>query len=177
MAEGGPGPIVLPPRSLVLLIGPSGCGKSTFARRHFRTTEVLSSDHCRALIADDENDMAATRDAFDLLHTIAGRRLARGRLTVVDATNVQARARRPLLALAAEHHRPAVAIVFDLPLEVCLERNRRRADHRIPAEAVRRQWEQLQRSLPGLPNEGVQGVYILATAEDVDRALVEREPG
>ena len=86
--------ISIPELSLVILIGPSGCGKSTFARKHFLSTEIVSSDVCRALVADDENDQTATGDAFDLLHEIVRKRLARGRLTVVDATNVQPEARK-----------------------------------------------------------------------------------
>ena len=101
------GPSTVPELSLVVLIGASGSGKSTFARRHFRPTEVLSSDACRGLVADDENDQARHRDAFDVLHFIAAKRLAAGRLTVVDATNVQPEARQPLVALAREHHVPA----------------------------------------------------------------------
>src|SRR4030095_1976488 len=96
--------ISIPKLSLVVLIGPSGSGKSTFARRHFLPSEVLSSDFCRGLVGDDENDQAATKDAFELLHYIAAKRLARGRLTVIDATNVQPEARRPLVALAREFH-------------------------------------------------------------------------
>src|SRR3954466_4282128 len=107
--------IVLPELSLVVLIGPSGAGKSTFARKHFRPTEVLSSDYCRGLVSDDENNQAATTDAFAVLHFIAGKRLAAGRLTVVDATNVQKTARQPLLDLAREHNVIPVAIVFNLP--------------------------------------------------------------
>ena len=93
----------IPELSLVALVGVSGSGKSTFARAHFRPTEVISSDFCRGLVSDDENDQAAAPDAFDVLHYIAGKRLARGRLTVVDATNVQPEARRALVALAREH--------------------------------------------------------------------------
>ena len=92
----------LPDPSLVVLIGASGSGKSSFARAHFRGTEVISSDFCRGLVADDENDQAATADAFAVLNFVAGRRLAQPRLTVVDATNVQREARRPLVALARE---------------------------------------------------------------------------
>lgn len=62
--------------SLVVLIGASGSGKSTFARRHFKPTEIISSDFCRGLVADDENDQSASGDAFDVLHYIAGKRLA-----------------------------------------------------------------------------------------------------
>src|ERR1043165_2730585 len=96
--------ITVPELALVVLIGPSGCGKSTFARKHFKTTEVLSSDYCRGLVSDDENNQAATKDAFDVLHFIARKRLVAGRLTVVDATNVQPEARKPLVELAREFH-------------------------------------------------------------------------
>ena len=105
-ADGGLQPvnITIPELSLVVLIGPSGCGKSSFARTHFKPTEVLSSDFCRGLVSDDENEQAATKDAFEVLHYIARKRLAAGRLTVVDATNVQPEARKPLVALAREFH-------------------------------------------------------------------------
>jgi predicted kinase len=105
----------IPELSLVVLIGPSGCGKSTFARKHFKPTEVMSSDGFRALVSDDENDQSSTDDAFAALHFVAARRLARGKLTVVDATNVQPEARKPLVALAREYHVLPVAIVIDLP--------------------------------------------------------------
>src|SRR5258705_8917305 len=94
----------IPKLSLVLLIGPSGSGKSTFARKHFLPTEILSSDACRGMISDDENDQAATKEAFEVLRFIAGKRLALGKLTVIDATNVQPEARKPLVALARQHH-------------------------------------------------------------------------
>src|SRR5437868_1455571 len=118
--------ISIPNLSLVVLIGPSGSGKSTFARKHFRPTEVLSSDACRALVSDDENDQAVTNEAFQVLHFVAARRLALGRLTVVDATNVQPEARRPLVELARQYHCLPVAVVLNLPERVCQERNRSR---------------------------------------------------
>src|ERR687896_749991 len=115
--------LTVPEPSLVVLVGPSGAGKSTFARAHFRPTEIVSSDACRGIVADDENDLAATEDAFDLLHYIAAKRLKRGKLAVVDATNVQPEARRPLVRLAREHHLLPVAIVFNVPEKLCRERN------------------------------------------------------
>jgi protein phosphatase len=118
--------IKIPKLSLVVLVGPSGSGKSTFARRHFLPTEVLSSDYCRGLISDDENDQAATNDAFEVLHFIGAKRLARGRLTVIDATNVQPEARKPLVQLAKKFHCLPVAIVLNPPEKVCHERNRDR---------------------------------------------------
>src|SRR6202163_264634 len=96
--------ITIPNLSLVVLIGPSGSGKSTFARKHFLPTEILSSDACRGMVSDDENNQAVTNEAFALLHFIAAQRLALGRLTVIDATNVQPEARKPLVELARKHH-------------------------------------------------------------------------
>src|SRR5918998_5636340 len=118
--------LTIPDLSLVALVGPSGCGKSTFARKHFRPTEVLSSDFFRGLVSDDEGDQSASKDAFELLHFAAARRLARRRLTVVDATNVQPEGRKQLLELARRYHYLAAAIVFDLPEELCQAHNQRR---------------------------------------------------
>ncbi|MGQ4354479.1 polynucleotide kinase-phosphatase [Streptomyces drozdowiczii] len=162
--------------SLVVLIGASGSGKSTFARRHFKPTEVISSDFCRGLVADDENDQSASKDAFDVLHYIAGKRLAAGRLTVVDATNVQAEARRQLVRLAREYDVLSIAVVLDLPEEVCLARNAARPDRAdMPRHVVQRHRRELRRSLRGLEREGFRKVHILRTEEEADRAEVVLE--
>lgn len=123
--------VTVPELALVVLIGPSGSGKSTFARAHFKQTEVLSADYCRGLVSDDENDQASTPAAFEVLHFIASMRLTFAKLTVVDATNVQEEARKPLVALARKYHCLPVAIVFDLPEKICQERNRGRADRKF----------------------------------------------
>src|SRR5438128_6323264 len=104
--------LTIPELSFIVLIGVSGSGKSTFARKHFKPTEVLSSDYCRGLVSDDENSQVATGDAFEVLHFIAAKRLAAGKLTVVDATNVQPEARKPLVELARKFHVIPVGIVF-----------------------------------------------------------------
>ncbi|HRI71879.1 MAG TPA: AAA family ATPase, partial [Polyangium sp.] len=96
--------ISIPELSLVVLVGPSGSGKSSFGRKHFKPTEVISSDVCRGLVSDDENNQSATGDAFEVLHFIAAKRLAAGKLTVIDATNVQPESRKPLVNLAREYH-------------------------------------------------------------------------
>src|SRR5213595_1610873 len=106
--------LMIPDLAVVALVGPSGSGKSSFARKHFRPTEVLSSDFCRGLVSDNENDQAATNDAFDLLHYIARKRLTAGKLTVIDATNVQPESRKPLVELAREYHVLPCAIVLDV---------------------------------------------------------------
>src|SRR5262249_12291788 len=156
-----------PELSLVVLIGPSGAGKSTFARKHFRPTEVLSSDFCRGLVRDDETDQAATADAFAVLHFIAAKRLAAGRLTVIDATNVQAEARKPLLALAREYHILPVVVAFDLSEKLCAERNRGRPDRAFGPHVVRQQCQQLRRALRELKREGFRQVHVLASPEEV----------
>jgi protein phosphatase len=168
--------ISIPELSLVLLVGPSGCGKSSFARKHFLPTEVVSSDFCRALVSDNENDQSATGDAFDLLHEIIRKRLTRGRLTVVDATNVQPEARKPLIALAKEFHLFAEAIVFDLPERLCQDRNALRPDRQFGPHVVRNQSQQLRRSLRGLEREGIRHVFKLSSTEEVDSVTIERQP-
>jgi protein phosphatase len=170
------GVLAIPELCLVTLIGISGSGKSTFAARHFAATEVISSDFCRALVSDDENDQSATRDAFDVLNFIAAKRLAAGRLTVIDATSVQPEARRPLVALAREHHVLAVAIVLDVPEKVCAARNAARPDRSFGAHVLRQQHSQLRRSLSGLRREGFHRVYVLSGEAEVASAALEREP-
>lgn len=165
----------LPATALVVLIGVAGCGKSTFASRHWRETEVVSSDHCRALVADDPGDQGASADAFAVLHLIVEARLRRGLLTVVDATNVTAGARRRPLALARGRGTPPVAIVFDLPLDVCLRRNAGRS-RRVDEDVVAQQYADLRASLPQLADEGFHTIHRFETPEQVDAAVVVREP-
>ena len=168
--------ITIPELALVALVGPSGSGKSTFARKHFARTEVLSSDDCRALVSDDENDQTVTTDAFAVLHFVGARRLARGKLVVVDATNVQVEARKPLVALAREHHVIPVAIVFDLPERLCSDRKRDRPNREFGPHVIRQQRSQLKRSLRNLRREGFRHVYVFQSPEEVDAASVERQP-
>lgn len=164
----------IPDFALVALVGASGSGKSTFAARHFRPTEVLSSDAFRGAVCDDENDQAASADAFEALYTVARMRLRRRLLTVIDATNVQADARRQVLALAREQHALAVAIVLDLPAKLCIERNSARTDRRLGAHVVRQQTSLLRQALRELGREGFRYVYALRSAEEVEAAQIER---
>jgi protein phosphatase len=164
--------LTIPGNGLVLLIGAAGSGKSTFARKHFKTTEIVSSDALRAAVSDDEGDQSASADAFQLLRLIAAKRLQRGRLTVIDATNVQAKARRGLLRLAALKSAPSTAIVLNLPVAVCLARNQARADRRVSPEVVEKQVADLTQSLPGLEREGYLHVYVLDNAKDIDSARI-----
>lgn len=166
----------LPELSFVVLIGPSGSGKSTFARRHFKPTEILSSDVYRGLVSDDENDQTSTEDAFDALYFVARKRLAAGRLTVLDATNVQLESRKRAVAVAREFHMLPVAIVFDVPERLCHERNRARPDRTFGPHVVRQQMQQMHRGLRDLQKEGFRHVYRMGSPEEVDGAAVVREP-
>ena len=164
----------IPELSLIVLIGASGAGKSSFARRHFKPTEVLSSDFCRGLVSDDENSQSATKDAFDVLHYIAAKRLAAGLLTVVDATNVQPESRAPLVALAREYHCLPVAVVLDVTERICHERNQERVDRNFGPHVIRQQTQQLRRSLRHLKREGFRHVFVLSP-EEIEQAAIERQ--
>jgi protein phosphatase len=168
--------ITLPELSLVVLIGASGSGKSTFARQHFLPTEVISSDYCRGLVSDDENNQAATSDAFELLHFIVAKRLAAGKLTVIDATNVQPESRKPLLELARKYHCISAAIVLDLPENLCGDRNQQRPNRNFGSHVVRRHVQSLRKSLRNLDREGFRYVYVLRSPEEIDAVEVARQP-
>lgn len=164
----------LPAAGLVLLVGVSGSGKSTFAAAHFKPTEVISSDFCRALVSDDESDQSATSDAFDVLNYIVGTRLRRGLLTVVDATNVQTSSRASLIKLAKSHDVLVDAIVFDVDLSVVAERTARRTDRAIGAHVIERQYRDLHQSMRRLRKEGFRRVHTLTLA-DSEAVQIRRE--
>lgn len=166
-------PIRLPSDALVVLVGVAASGKSTFAARHFGPTRIVSSDALRAMITDDSGAQEATDDAFDLLHRLIAMRLRRGRLTIVDATNVEGWAREQLVAIARRHRRPAVAIVLDLPLDIALERNATRAAPRPPPAAIRRQHRLLGGSIASLESEGFAAVHVMRSAAAIDEVRIE----
>lgn len=166
----------IPELSLVLLIGPSGCGKSTFARRHFAPTEVVSSDRIRGMVCDDEASQAVSQDAFELLHDLVARRLKWRRFTVVDATNVKAEARKPLLELAQRYHYLTAAIVFDLDEQICQEHNLQRQGRTVPPSVITFQRANLDRTRESLSHEGVHRVFVLRSLEEIAQVSIERLP-
>lgn len=168
--------IKIPEFALIVLIGASGSGKSTFAAKHFVPFETVSSDFCRGLVSNDENSQAATEDAFDLLHTIAGKRLKNMKLTVIDATNVQPYARKSLVKLAREYHALPVAIVLDVPERIAVHRNEQRPDRNFGRRVVAQHRQQLRRGLKNLKREGFRRVFHLKSVEDIEAVQIEREP-
>ncbi len=168
--------IAIPDFSLVVLIGPTGSGKSSFAAKHFLPTEIVSSDHCRALVSDDETSLEATVDAFDLLQYTAGVRLRRRKLTVIDATSVKREDRAALVALARKYHALPVALVLDIDPGTCHERNQTRENRDFGPHVARNHSKALRRGLRGLQKEGFRQVHVMHSPDDVDALELTREP-
>ncbi len=155
----------IPDPSLVLLIGSSGAGKSTFAARHFQPTEIISSDRCRAMICDDESDQTINAETFGLVHHLARLRLQQKKLTVIDATNLQFRARRPLLRMARSSCVPVVAIVFNVSLEICQDHNQARFGRQVASEVLELHQRELSESLARLTYEGYSRIYVIEKSD------------
>jgi len=168
--------ISLPDFSLICLVGPSGSGKSSFAAKHFKNTEVVSSDECRGRVTDDISDLTANDDTFELLRFTASIRLKRRLLTVIDATSVQKADRAALVALARQHHALPVAVVLDVDAAICETRNQQRADRKIKTNVARRHSQSLRKSLKGLKKEGFRQIHILRSIDDIESVSFQREP-
>lgn len=168
--------ITIPDFCLVVLIGATGAGKSSFARRHFKPTEVISSDYCRGLVSDDENDQAFSADAFELVATIAEKRLKNRRLAVIDATNVRAADRRRWVALARQWHALPVAVVLDVDVEDCMRHNKDRPDRQFGPGVPQRMIGEIRKGLRGLEREGFRQVWRLKGPDEIAAATLRREP-
>jgi protein phosphatase len=167
--------IHIPEQALVVLVGTSGSGKTTFAKQNFLPTETVSSDYCRGVVSDDENSMEATSDAFDLAHYMIKKRLKRGNLTVVDATNVQSNARQPLLQIAKEYHTLPVSIVLNIDKKICQERNLERPDRNFGKHVIRNQHHQLKKSIRQLKREGFRYIHVINSPEEVNAIEVVKD--
>ncbi len=168
--------ISLPDFCLVVLIGASGSGKSTFAHKHFLSTEIISSDQCRGMVADDENDQTATGPAFDLVKYIAEQRLASRRLTVIDATNVRPEDRKQYVTLAKKYHALPIALVINPGESICHDRNKTRPDRQFGPHVVRNQMRSLKRGIRGLKREGFRQIDEFRNTADIDAVNITRQP-
>ncbi|QVK18280.1 polynucleotide kinase-phosphatase [Mycoplasmatota bacterium] len=167
--------IKVPDLSLVVLIGASSSGKTTFSKAHFNSSEVVSSDYCRMILSDDENNQSVNQEAFDLLHTIVDKRLKLGRLTVVDATNIQKSARKKLISIAKNNDCFPVAIVLNLPVALLKERNREREDRQIGQYVIKHHADEVRRSIRHLKQEGFRFIYVIKSLEELELVTIERK--
>jgi protein phosphatase len=165
----------IPARSLILLLGASGSGKSFFAQRHFKATEILSSDAFRAMVSDDESNQAASKDAFEILHFVLAKRLAARRLSVIDATNVQTKARKPLIRLATEHHFALIAIAINLPEALCQQHNQQRPHRQVPPEIIHNQVQELAHALQVMAQEPFEQIYVLDSLDAIAAVEIHRQ--
>jgi predicted kinase len=170
--EPGPSRIDVPAGALVVLIGAAASGKSSFAAAHFVADCIVSSDRLRTQMTGAPSDEAV----FAELHRQVQARLAAGLLTVVDATNTDWMWRAALLTDARHEGRAAIAIVFDLPLDVCLARNAARP-RTVPASVIRRQVADVTRDVERLDLEGFAAIYILRSVMEVDAVSLEIKEG
>jgi protein phosphatase len=168
--------ISLSASAVVLLIGASGSGKSTFAARHFPAELITSSDHQRGLIAGDASDQGANDVVFERMHQAVEERAAAGILTVIDATNTRGPARSELGWHAHRHHRPLVAIVMDVPVEICLQRNAARI-RPVPNRVILQQVADLRHLEADLELEGYAAVHVFRSEAEVDatRIVIESD--
>jgi protein phosphatase len=169
--------IAIPDPSLVVLIGAAGSGKSTLAARLFAPHEIVSSDALRAVVSGDEADQSVSRVAFRILHRTVAERLADGRLTVVDATNVAAVVRRPLIARARATGLPVIAIVLDLDAVSVRHQNAGRP-RVVDSDVVDRHLSAMRLTVDGegLGLEGFDQVVVLRTAKEAATLTIERVP-
>jgi predicted kinase len=167
--------MAVPDPALILLVGPSGSGKSTFAARHFRPTEIVSSDECRSLLSNDDANQEATPDAFELLRLILRKRLQRKLSTVVDATNLRKSARDRLTWIAYQLNIPVVGIIFQLPIHLFQERNLQRAGRVVAPDVLLDQFEELNKTLALLRQEDFAQLYIFKDTEQIRNATIVRQ--
>lgn len=169
-----PNALEYPHCAVLMLVAPSGAGKSTFAARHFRASEILASDECRARIADDPREQTVTEDAFALLHFTLDLRLKHRRFTVVDSTALKPSARAQTLAAAAKRYVPVYALVLDVPLGECIRRDSLRTDRTVGEAVIKRQYvtfEQAKKEI--VKDNAFAGVSVL-TMSEMDSAVVSR---
>lgn len=166
--------IELPELCLVAMVGGTSSGKTSFALRHFQPTEVLSSDFFRGMVCDDENSQSVSGDAFDLLYYAANKRLNHGKLTVIDATNLQQNARKQVIDLAREQNVHAAAIVLNLPEEILQERNKARPERNFPERVIRQHCSDVRRCIKGLKREGFRFTYVINSLEQLENTEIIR---
>jgi protein phosphatase len=157
----------LPAPTVVMLVGAAASGKSTWARERFLETEIVSSDHCRALVSDREDDQSSTPHAFAIFHEILCRRAALGRRSVADSTGLQPFARARIRRIGEQFRIPVIAVAFPVPLDLLLTRNSQRR-RSVPEHVLRMQAGWMERILQDgvLTSEGYDRIHLVEPGDD-----------
>lgn len=158
----------------MVLAGASAAGKSTWAEHHFKPTQIVSTDRCRALVGDREDVQAYSPQAFELFYFLIEKRMELNKLVVADSTALDPAVRRRLLGLAREHAYPAVLVAFDAGLAVRTERNRGRG-RRVPQDVLERQGDAFGKVVEAASLEGWDEIRILSP-EEAETMTVTLEP-
>lgn len=141
--------------AIVATIAPPGAGKSTWCARRFHPQQILNLDTLRGQVSDDPGNMGGTADAVAVQRQLLTARCRRGLLSVVDDTNLRGDVRDRLRTHGILHGMLLVAVLFDVPLPVCLARNAAR-ERKVPEPVVARMYEQFAALLPA-PDRGLPG--------------------
>ena len=128
---------------VTMLIGLPGCGKSTYASK-LKGFTVLSSDAIRKEIYGSEEVQTDPKRVFTILYNRMEQLVSKGENVVLDATHIKKKDRFVALKIAHKYNQPVEAIVFDVPLDVCLERNNSR-ERKVPESAYERMLRQYER--------------------------------
>ena len=147
-----PPPVLIPNRSLVVLVGPSGSGKTSWAGANFRADQIVSADAIRGLVGIGPHDQRAGTDAFDVLSLVLERRLKRGLITVVDSLGLDDDKRAEWIDLARRRGRPVHAVAFDTPARECRSRNKAR-ERPVPTKVLTGQLKRFESVGPRLIDE------------------------
>ena len=160
-----------PKGAVVLSIGLPGSGKSTWFKRH--NILPLSSDMVRILLFDDVTEQRYQDLVFSTLRTmLRARLLARRPWNYLDATNLSPHERRSWIKLAHDFGYEAHAVFFDVPPEVCMERNHRR-ERNVPEDVMQRMANKLR---PPKFEEGFAKITVVRLKKEDGEAIPAEEP-
>lgn len=130
---------------LYLSVGVSGSGKTTFIKKRQESENFiyLSSDFCRGVLGKSESDQSVSKDVFNWLKISTHYFLKQGYTIFVDATFYKKESRKDFISIARKLNKRIVCYYFDIPLDICKERNLKR-ERFVPDHVIEKQYNNLQ---------------------------------